>query len=708
MDLETLYDAWERYKNLLRRCPHHGFPLWLQVQTFYNSVNPSTRQLIDSATGGNLNNRTPEAAYEFIEEMSLNNYQWTKPTKSAGVFNLDAVTMLSTQVEMMNKKLDSFTTQVELWRILSTHPTNRARERTDELYRSNNNPYSNNYNPGWRNHPNFSWGGQGNQKQQPPQIFQNQLYPQEKKPNLEEMLTKFMAATENHFKDTETNQRTSIEEIKSQVGELTKSIGQLAKLMSERPQGRLPSNTEINPKEQIQAITAHDSIGLDEPNSIQGNGVEEGNVEVTQEKPKLVIKEYQPHIPYPKAMKRDDTEEQFSKFLKLLKKLHINLPLLEALFQIPDSRKFLKQLLKNKRKLDKEPHVELNAVCSAMLQNRLPRKLKDPGSFTIPCLIGRLTVDNALADLGASINVIPYKMFKQLGLGKPKQTRMSIPLVDKTVKIPRGIIEDVLVKIDKFIFPVDFVVLDMDEDNSIPLILGRPFLATGRTKIDIDAGEIILCVGEETVTLQALDSARTSSNQGENVNFIDNHSVNPSFQETPQGYKPEPYHEPHANTERLHKELSIKIDKLEEWKMHFKEEPEPHEEKPKEPPEELIGTSNHFKIGDQVLLDKVDPRITTSNLNKNEEIPLEVQNTLLYGIVEISNPIFGTFKISKPHGLAHGRGRDCVEVLNLCTDIAEAVRNKSQLIFEITNPTTPPRAPTKCHVRAMRSWMTLT
>ncbi|KAA3483461.1 Transposon Ty3-I Gag-Pol polyprotein [Gossypium australe] len=129
-----------------------------------------------------------------------------------------------------------------------------------------------------------------------------------------------------------------------------------------------------------------------------------------------------------------------------------------------------------------------------MLQNKLPQKLKDPGSFTIPCLIG---------------------------LGKPKQTRMSIQLADKTIRIPRGIIEDVLVKIDKFVFPVDFVVLDMDEGNTIPLILGRPFLATARTKIDVDAGKLILCVGDKTVTLQALDSARTSNSQGEKVNSID-------------------------------------------------------------------------------------------------------------------------------------------------------------------------------------------
>lgn len=123
-----------------------------------------------------------------------------------------------------------------------------------------------------------------------------------------------------------------------------------------------------------------------------------------------------------------------------------------------------------------------------------------------------------MADLGASINVMPYKMFKQLGLGKSKQTRMSIQLADKTIRFPRGIIEDVLVKIDKFIFPVDFVVLDIEEDSNVPLILGRPFLATAKTIIDVGTGELTLHVGDETITLQARNTSNTSKLEGGCIN----------------------------------------------------------------------------------------------------------------------------------------------------------------------------------------------
>ncbi|KAA3467142.1 Transposon Ty3-I Gag-Pol polyprotein [Gossypium australe] len=138
-----------------------------------------------------------------------------------------------------------------------------------------------------------------------------------------------------------------------------------------------------------------------------------------------------------------------------------------------------------KNMLDDLSTVELNEVCSVFLQNKLPNKLKDPKSFTIPYLICSLNVESVLADLGARINVMSYKMFKQLGLGEPKPTKMNIQIADRSVRYPRGIIDDVLVKVDKFIFPIDFVVLDMDEDIEVPMIFGRPFLATSKTIIDV-------------------------------------------------------------------------------------------------------------------------------------------------------------------------------------------------------------------------------
>ncbi|KAK5839235.1 hypothetical protein PVK06_008009 [Gossypium arboreum] len=289
------------------------------------------------------------------------------------------------------------------------------------------------------------------------------------------MLSKFILVLETHFQNTKIalkNQHASIQGLETQIGH----------------------NTEPNPREQLNTINVQDEEGFidPEPEPRQETVVSRGQGEVGHNKNKSVNVKYKPRVPYPNTTRKDRSDEQFGKFLKLLKKLHINLPFIEALSQMPNAMKFLKELLANKQKLDEASHVELNAVSSAILQNKLPNKLKDPGSSTIPCLIGSLDVNNVLADLGASINVMPYKMFKQLGLRKPKQTRISIQLADKTIRFPRGIIEDVLVKIDKFIFPVDFIVLDIEEDSNTPLILGQSFLATTKTIIDVGTGELTL------------------------------------------------------------------------------------------------------------------------------------------------------------------------------------------------------------------------
>ncbi|GKA90870.1 DNA-directed DNA polymerase [Tanacetum coccineum] len=167
-----------------------------------------------------------------------------------------------------------------------------------------------------------------------------------------------------------------------------------------------------------------------------------------------------PPVPFPKRLRKEKDEAQQKKFLENLKQLHINLPFIEALAQMPK--------------------------CSAVLLNKLPSKEKDPVNFTIPCDIGQLHIDNALADLGASISLMPYMMYKKLGLGEPKATRMSLELADRSIQYPRGIIENVLIIVDKFVLPIDFVILDITEDSSVPIILRRPFLATARAMIDVD------------------------------------------------------------------------------------------------------------------------------------------------------------------------------------------------------------------------------
>ncbi|GJZ82094.1 DNA-directed DNA polymerase [Tanacetum coccineum] len=167
---------------------------------------------------------------------------------------------------------------------------------------------------------------------------------------------------------------------------------------------------------------------------------------------------------------------------------------------MPKYAKFLQVLLSNKTRLEEACTVIMNERCSIVLLNKLPSKEKDPVSFTIPCDIGNLHIDNALADLGASISLMPYTMYEKLGLGEPKPTRMSLELAYSSIQYSRGIAENVLIKVDKFILPNDFVILDMWEDSRIPIILARPFLATARAMIDVFNKKITLRVGDDEVT----------------------------------------------------------------------------------------------------------------------------------------------------------------------------------------------------------------
>ncbi|XP_048227239.1 uncharacterized protein LOC125369269 [Ricinus communis] len=164
---------------------------------------------------------------------------------------------------------------------------------------------------------------------------------------------------------------------------------------------------------------------------------------------------------------------------------------------MPKYAKFLKELLSNNRKLEEVLMVQLSKKSSAIIQMRLPKKLKDSRSFTISCFIGNLNVNNVLADLGASISVMPYNLFKKLEIGEPKPTLMSVQLADKSIVYPSGIIEDLLVKVQEFIFPMDFVIMDMDETINVSLILRRPFFATARAIIDVNDGKLTLRIEEE-------------------------------------------------------------------------------------------------------------------------------------------------------------------------------------------------------------------
>ncbi|XP_050920011.1 uncharacterized protein LOC127137605 [Lathyrus oleraceus] len=183
---------------------------------------------------------------------------------------------------------------------------------------------------------------------------------------------------------------------------------------------------------------------------------------------------------------------------------------------MPIYAKFMKYIISKKRSTNIDPII-LTETCSAILQGmKIPVKKKYMGSVTIPCTIGERKFKKALIDLGESVSLMPLSIYKKLGIGTVQDTRMTLQFTDRYVRRPYGIVEDVLVKIDKFAFPVDFVILEMPEDKEIPLILGRPFLETGRCMIDIEEGIMTLKVYDEELkidvrnTMQYKDDIGTS------------------------------------------------------------------------------------------------------------------------------------------------------------------------------------------------------
>jgi len=194
--------------------------------------------------------------------------------------------------------------------------------------------------------------------------------------------------------------------------------------------------------------------------------------EKEKESKTLPPKPYMPPLLFPQSFAKGKLDSQFGKFLDMLKKLHVSVPFLDALSQMPLYAKFLKEILSEKKKIDEHKTVALGEECNAVVLNQLPGKLKDPSSFPIPWMIGNVSIDRTLCDLRSSVNLMPYSMFKRLGLGKLSPTRISLQLADRSIRYPIGTLEDVPIKLGDFYAPIDFVVLDMGEDPRTPIILG--------------------------------------------------------------------------------------------------------------------------------------------------------------------------------------------------------------------------------------------
>ncbi|KAK8528248.1 hypothetical protein V6N12_074782 [Hibiscus sabdariffa] len=301
---------------------------------------------------------------------------------------------------------------------------------------------------------------------------------------------------------------------------LETQVGQISQILSSRPIGRFPSDTEVSKDathEQCKAITtrsgkilksnqretvANPSPAMDTPaeadNTAQASEdhsnphttMGESSAESSHaqsDKPE----EIRPPPPFPQRLKKQKQDYQFKKFLDILKQVHINLPLVEALQQMPNYAKFLKDMVTRKKRIEEFETAAATETCLALMHNKVPAKKTDPGSFTIECFIGHNYPTKALCDPGASINLMPKSVFQKLGIGEAKPTTVMLQLADHSYVHLEGKIEDILVQVDKFIFPADFLILDCEADEYAPIILRRPILSTSRAVIDFDNDEII-------------------------------------------------------------------------------------------------------------------------------------------------------------------------------------------------------------------------
>ena len=210
-----------------------------------------------------------------------------------------------------------------------------------------------------------------------------------------------------------------------------------------------------------------------------------------EEPERIMIKEYMMKKrmppPFPQSLRRKKKVSNQTETLEVLRQVKVNIPLLDMIKQVPTYAHFLKDLCTVKIGLNIDKMAFLTEQVSAIIQCKTPVKYKDLACPTILVDIGGICMEMALLYLGASFNLLPYLVYKQLGLGELKPTTITLSLADRSVKIPKGTIKDVLVQVDKFYYPVDFVVLDIEPvavgSNYVPIILGRPFLATSNAII---------------------------------------------------------------------------------------------------------------------------------------------------------------------------------------------------------------------------------
>nr|GEW96727.1 reverse transcriptase domain-containing protein [Tanacetum cinerariifolium] len=519
-----IIEAWDRFKDLLRACPHHGFSELHQLDTFYNALNLKDQDSLNSAAGGNFLDKMLHGCLAIIESKSKIRYSRNKPVVAKVSTNTSTFGISPDVVELkdmvkallLDKKsknqANAIVKAVEESCVTcgGAHSYRNCPATDGNVYRENIQEFV--YQASTVN---YNQGNTRNKIQSrtclSTPVFQSPAYQapayQAPAPQIQgfskEDFSAYVKANDAVMGNMQTQGQKMQNQLTYQTELITKFVN--SKSASTSSAGTLPSNTIANPRSDLKAITTRSGVSYDghqilppssflpkvvenKPEATKDTVTPTNNVSTEDVKPSvvqietLVIQISKPviapvsapkpnqksSIPYPSRRNdernREKANNQIEKFYQIFKDMSFEISFAVALILMSKFASTLKALIRNKEKLSEMARTSLNEHCSAVLLKKLPEKLGDLGKFLIPCDFPRMDECLALADLGASINLMLLSVWKRLSLPELNPTCLTLELADRSISRPIGIAEDVYVKVRKFHFSADFVVVDFDAD----------------------------------------------------------------------------------------------------------------------------------------------------------------------------------------------------------------------------------------------------
>ncbi|XP_059315430.1 uncharacterized protein LOC132066051 [Lycium ferocissimum] len=550
---EQLYSAWEHFKYYLAQSPTHGFSDAILTEKFYKGLDTMNQIAVNSAAGGCFMDKSFIVITRLLDKLTTHNQAWhssdseflsySSPSAAAVAKENHkrdhAFAQLQTTVDLLSKRLTNQETksvnvveempprtpgmyQVSEEVYLEGQPQRedanyidhsqggyqkpwRPQQQSNKYGQNdyggsdrrdyNNNNYGNrNFNAyvppkgrtsnsqNWRESPSNDQGT-SRMESMLEKILDNQLKSDKKMENLTEVVGSGKVLDAVNQKVVEPIiVDPIIDEVVEEEVEQEKEAPIEVPIVVEK-------ENEVHPSVEM---------GDEEPNVKKATGESFPKSKVTGAI-KPLTQTYKPPPPFPQRLMKRTEDAKCQRFYDQLKGLPMNIPFLDAFQEMSGFAKYLKDLLIKKRPIKHDTIGVTHRVSSIISSSNIEKK-GDPGAFTIPCTSGHHNFARALCDNGASINLMPLAIYKQAGLGTPKPTSMRLQMADRTIKRPVGIVDDILVRVGEFLLPADFVILDCAVEKEVPIILGRPFLATGRALMDSEKHEIKFRVNNEEVT----------------------------------------------------------------------------------------------------------------------------------------------------------------------------------------------------------------